>query len=255
MNRGHALAAALVGIAVLGGESQATQCEARSGPARAALVELYTSEGCSSCPPADRWLSELPRDGSVVPLAFHVDYWDYIGWRDPYASPVWSRRQREEVARQGGRVVFTPQVIVNGRTLHDWGSEASFRRKAAGHAERKPVARIALVMEAGAGGRGTVSVTGSAGTPGAEVFLAVFDNGLESEVTRGENAGRRLRHDHVVRELIGPLPVRPDGAFAHTRAWGESSIVRPGRTGIAAFVRDPGNGEILQALSLLSCGV
>ncbi|MER2582862.1 MAG: DUF1223 domain-containing protein, partial [Candidatus Competibacter sp.] len=110
----------------------AASCRAQSGPGQAALVELYTSEGCSSCPPADRWLADLAAEpslkGKVVPLALHVDYWDDLGWRDRFAQPDFSARQRALTAAQGSKTVFTPQVMINGRTTLDWGDDAAFRQ-------------------------------------------------------------------------------------------------------------------------------
>src|SRR3569832_1871687 len=93
--------------------ADAATCNAVSGASRNSLLELYTSEGCSSCPPADRWLSHLPDDAGVVPLAFHVDYWDRLGWRDPFAQAAFSQRQR---ARNNGTGwVYTPQVMLDGK--------------------------------------------------------------------------------------------------------------------------------------------
>src|SRR5581483_8429927 len=105
-------------------------CIARSGAYTTALVELYTSEGCSSCPPADRWLSTLGERRAleqVVPLALHVDYWDYIGWKDPYAKREFSQRQRRLSQLQRASFVYTPQVLVQGRDFPAWGS-AEFDR-------------------------------------------------------------------------------------------------------------------------------
>src|SRR3989338_9674550 len=103
-------------------------CDARSGARTAALVELYTSEGCSSCPPADRWLSGLASKGyapdRVVPLSLHVDYWDYIGWKDPYAKREFSLRQRKLSQLQRMALVYTPQVLLQGRDFRDWGGKA-----------------------------------------------------------------------------------------------------------------------------------
>src|SRR5688572_32153256 len=99
------------------------QCVAESGPGTAALVELYTSEGCSSCPPADRWLASLGErhpTGNVVPLALHVDYWDYIGWKDPYAKREFSLRQRKFSQLQRMALVYTPQVLLQGRDFRAW---------------------------------------------------------------------------------------------------------------------------------------
>src|SRR3954466_11198991 len=103
------------------------KCTARSGPQTAALVELYTSEGCDSCPPADRWLSGLGRRGlapdRVVPLSLHVDYWDYIGWKDPYAKREFSSRQRKLTQLQRNAFVYTPQVMLQGRDYREWATQ------------------------------------------------------------------------------------------------------------------------------------
>jgi hypothetical protein len=92
--------------------AHAATCTATSGPARASLLELYTSEGCSSCPPADRWLSQMPPRRDVVPLAFHVDYWDRLGWKDRFAQAAFSQRQRAR--NRGAGWVYTPQVMLDG---------------------------------------------------------------------------------------------------------------------------------------------
>ena len=103
-------------------------CVAISPSTRTALVELYTSEGCNSCPPADRWLSrQTEREWDarqVVALAFHVDYWDRLGWKDRFAQPAFSARQRALAAQQGSRTVYTPQVLVSGRSLPQWQRQA-----------------------------------------------------------------------------------------------------------------------------------
>src|SRR5205814_1853552 len=112
-------------LAALGSlEARAAACLARSGTQTAALVELYTSEGCSSCPPADRWLSNLARTYTpqrVIPLALHVDYWDYIGWKDPFARREFSQRQRRLSQLQRASFVYTPQVLVQGTDFRAWG--------------------------------------------------------------------------------------------------------------------------------------
>ena len=100
---------------------QAAPLCSSTAPARAPnVVELYTSEGCSSCPPADKWLAALPRGESVLALAFHVDYWDHLGWRDRFASPAHTARQYALQAGSGARFVYTPQVLVNGRDWPGW---------------------------------------------------------------------------------------------------------------------------------------
>src|SRR5689334_12001294 len=112
-------------------EAVATECSAQSGPQAVPLLELYTSEGCSSCPPADKWLSSIAAAGygtdKVVPLAFHVDYWDYIGWKDRFARPDFSDRQRWVAAIGRSDFVYTPQVILNGIDFRGWSQNSRFR--------------------------------------------------------------------------------------------------------------------------------
>src|SRR2546430_7591383 len=117
------IAAAVLAL-FLADAAGAERCSALSGERTTALVELYTSEGCSSCPPADRWLSCLGkthRPEVVVPLALHVDYWDYIGWKDPYAKREFSQRQRRLSQLQRLALVYTPQVLLEGMDFRSWG--------------------------------------------------------------------------------------------------------------------------------------
>lgn len=227
-------------------------CTAASGPATAALVELYTSEGCSSCPPADKWLSALV-DPRVVPLALHVDYWDYLGWRDRFADARFSTRQREVVGRGGGRVVYTPQVLLDGRDFRAWRDGAAFAHALAATAAKPARARLALAAERTSAGW-SIRLDGqvAARKGRAHAYLAVYENGLASEVRAGENAGARLRHGHVVREWAGPIAAGADGRIAFSRMLSRPEIDFT-RAGIAAFVEDPDSGEILQALALPFC--
>ena len=251
---GLALAAA-----VLPAASSTAGCRAQSGPGQTALIELYTSEGCSSCPPADRWLSDLAAEpsarGEVVPLALHVDYWDGLGWRDRFARPDFSARQRALTAAQGSKTVFTPQVIIDGRTALDWREDAAFRRRVAAINARPAQAELDLEIapEADAWGvkvRGRLQPQAAAR---AGVFVALYQNGLFSHVTAGENAARRLRHDRVTRELIGPLPVAADGGFAHPHRFRLPADADPRDLGVAAFVQDQADGRVWQALTLAAC--
>src|ERR1700687_1098039 len=110
------------------GTANAVQCTAKSPEKTIALVELYTSEGCDSCPPADKWLSSLGPRGyapdRVVPIALHVDYWDYIGWKDPYARQAPSARQRKMAKLARAAMIYTPQVLLQGQDFRDWSSSA-----------------------------------------------------------------------------------------------------------------------------------
>ncbi|MDS4031207.1 MAG: DUF1223 domain-containing protein [Candidatus Contendobacter sp.] len=250
----------LVAMGLLPSAASAASCRARSGPTQAALIELYTSEGCSSCPPADRWLAALAMEpalrGKVVPLALHVDYWDNLGWRDRFAQSDFGTRQRALTAAQGSKTVFTPQVMVNGRTTLNWGRDTAFRQHIAAINAQPAEAELTLEIVPAADAWLT-QVQGrlqpGAAVAHAGVFVALYQDGLASQVTAGENAARRLRHERVTRELIGPLSVAADGSFAHPHRFHLPEDARPRDLGVAAFVQDRTNGQVWQALALAAC--
>jgi hypothetical protein len=238
---------------------QGAQCVARSGPNTAALVELYTSEGCSSCPPADRWLSGLSAQGyvpeRVVPLALHVDYWDYIGWKDPYAKRVFSQRQRKFTQLQRLALVYTPQVMLQGQDFRGWATPA-FEQALAKINARPARAEIALELLPAGSSTLTVRVSATlldaAQAEQAGLYLAAYESRLESRVGAGENRGRTLSHDHVVLEWQGPL------AFSSPRLIQERALpLLPGaqraNSGVVAFVQNRRTAEVLQVLMLPSC--
>jgi hypothetical protein len=233
-------------------------CSAESGATRVPLVELYTSEGCDSCPPADRWLAtvaaEAYRAGRAVPLALHVDYWDHLGWRDPYASAQHSARQRASAQRAASRVIYTPQLQVNGRDFRGWRDSGTFSRLL--EAERTPArARIKLALERRDGKDWSVTLVADASASGMRapgVYLALYESGLVSQVRAGENRGATLAHDFVVREWVGPLPLDRDGRLHDTRVLPVRAGIDYGRAGLVAFVQEAG-GEVLQALALPLC--
>jgi hypothetical protein len=234
------------------------ECTAKSGPGTVALVELYTSEGCDSCPPADAWLRKLPaadlRPGAVVPLSFHVDYWDYIGWKDPFASPAFGARQRELAAITRNRIVYTPQVMLAGRDYRGWASGARFRADVRGINATPARAEIALALRAPPAGSPELRV--SATVPRAEdradaaLYVAVYENGLSNKVTAGENRGATLNHDFVVREWWGPNALDRAGTAELVRAPAARGLANGG---VAAFVQSRRTGEVLQALALPAC--
>jgi len=227
------------------------ECSARSGPGTAALVELYTSEGCDSCPPADAWLRKLPAAGAglVVPLAFHVDYWDYIGWKDPFASPAFSARQRELAGIARTRVVYTPQVVLAGRDYRGWASGARLATDVRAVNAVPARADLSLAL-AGAEFRAAATVSKAGDRADAALYVAVYENGLANEVTAGENRGATLRHDFVVREWWGPVALDRAGAAELAR---KSAARGPAAGGVAAFVQSRRTGEVLQALALPAC--
>jgi hypothetical protein len=243
-NPAAALLTLLVATAV---QAQATgHCSARSGPAVAPVVELYTSEGCSSCPPADAWLSRLKADPGVVALAFHVDYWDRLGWKDRFASAAYTQRQAQSQRSSGARFSYTPQVIVDGVDRPDWsraGSPSSARGRAAATVE------VSLARD---GNRFSASVATTTGAPvRLAAYWAVTEQGHVSAVKAGENEGATLRHDHVVREYkaVDAWRVAPNApallAFESTLA-ADAAHARA----VNLVIVDADSGRPVQALKL-----
>src|SRR5262252_11113752 len=143
------LALLVLSALALGNAASAAECSAYTGPRTTALVELYTSEGCDTCPPADRWLSSLFSRGfrpdQVVPLSLHVDYWDYIGWKDPFGKSEFSARQRKLAAMRRPVIVYTPQVVLQGQDFRRWASD-EFTEEVSRINARAARARIALAI-------------------------------------------------------------------------------------------------------------
>ena len=182
------------------------QAVLQSGPERVALIELYTSQGCSSCPPADQWLSRLKGHAAlwrkVVPVAFHVDYWDYIGWRDPFARPGFGKRQRRYAMEGGTRTVYTPGIFLNGKDWRGWTREAL--------PPTSPVRAGTLSVEDEGQ---TLRIRFQSADPEprslrTEAVLLGFDR--TSRVTAGENRGEELENDFIVLEAT-QSPMRRDG--------------------------------------------
>ena len=245
---------------VLTSETQAAGCKGASGAHTAALVELYTSEGCSSCPPADRWLSSLGARGyapdRLVPLALHVDYWDYIGWKDPYAKREFSLRQRKLTQLQRLALVYTPQVLLQGRDFRAWAGGA-FDQAVARINAQPARARIALEIRPGKPDVLDVAVTSEIlsveKSDDPVLYLAAYQNRLESRVTAGENRGRVLPHDYVVLEWQGPFAFGPAGRLAERRELPLLPKAAPADSGVAGFVQNRRSAEVLQALMLPAC--
>lgn len=178
---------------------------------RRVVVELFTSQGCSACPPAEEVLGELAGRDDVLALEFHVDYWDYIGWRDPFAKPEFTDRQRLYQTALNQRFVFTPQVIINGQE-HEVGSRRmKVERKinaAAGlrderfHGPAGPVLMLTsfgetgMIVEVQAGVHKDLFAAG-----GFDLYFVAFDHAHTTHVTRGENAGKSLTNHNVVRMM------------------------------------------------------
>ena len=237
----------------------AAPCTARSGERMAALVELYTSEGCSSCPPADRWLSHVARSYSteqVVPIALHVDYWDYIGWKDPYAKRPFSQRQRTLSQLQRLALVYTPQVLVQGADFRGWATpafDAAVRRINSGPARARLELEILSISSDRMRVRAAAQLADGAEAPRAALYVAAFEDRLEIRVTAGENEGRLLTHDRVVLEWRGPYAFSGAPRTVQILDLPLLPKAKPPASGVAAFVQDRGSADVLQSLSLAAC--
>lgn len=233
----------------------AAECSAKSGVKSVPLLELYTSEGCSSCPPADKWLSKIKHgQDEVTPLAFHVDYWDYIGWKDQFSKAEYSNRQRKTAAFGGAGFVYTPQFVFNGRDFKGWDNS---RLNQAITKQQKFASRANLSLNAvnEADGSITLSANAESVNPAdakkADVFVALYQNNLVTKVKAGENNGRELKHDYVVRKLFGAYQINNQNSF--NKSFTLKSEWKKRDAGAVIFVQDASNGEIIQSLALDFC--
>jgi hypothetical protein len=244
-----ALAAAFAALAAPAVPATATTCTAPSDAHLLPLVELYTSEGCDSCPPADRWLSRNFTGATpAAVLAFHVDYWNDLGWKDRFSAAAYTERQHQVAQANGLSFVYTPQVVVQGRSVSAWQGDVA---AIAALRDQPPAASIELAASRDGD---AVVVDARAAVPardrrnGARLYVALTSDGLESAVKAGENRGATLHHDAVVRALSDGRVVdaRGDAALS-TRL----PVPTDGRTPrLVAFVQDPGRGDVLQSLVL-----
>jgi hypothetical protein len=238
--------------------ASATPCRVVSPTYTVALIELYTSQGCSSCPPADRWLSKLEAGQTgqhAVPLALHVGYWDYIGWKDPFARREFNQRQSDLAAHNGAGSVYTPEVFVGARELANWSDPGRFDDALAKVNSRAPQASIEVQAHwlAADGGSGAAtqrlavqvrwSADASAHDP--QLLLAVKRGGYLTDVQAGENRGTRLRNDHVVRAWGGPFALGTQPLATELAV-----PAAPGEATLVAFAQDRTSGAVLQAVEL-----
>jgi hypothetical protein len=229
--------ASLIALVLVAAPGPEPGCVAASGRERSHLVELYTSEGCSSCPPAERWMSSLVGDDTQVGLEFHIDGWDSLGWPDPFADPRWSDRQRTLAERGSAGIVYTPQIAVDGRIWKNWPAKPA--------PTVATVARPALTLAVARDNGLRATVDGDATTLATyRSYIALTENGLTSEVAAGENRGKRLDHDQVVRDFAGPL------AFPHA----EATLEPPPRfdvskASLVAFAENA-DGDVVQVVRL-----
>ena len=226
------------------------------------LVELFTSEGCSSCPPADAVLEHLARlqpvrGAEIIPLGFHVDYWNQLGWADPYSSADFSARQENYSEAFGGDRIYTPQMVVDGSS--EFLGDESLASKAIATASKQPKAGIKMTLSPRCELLSSVKLTVlELSTPSTvdatELFIAVTESGLVSKVARGENAGRTLRHTAVVRQLrsLGEVNRGPKSSVTSTqlsldKEWNRGAIQ------VVAFLQEKRSRRILGATAQPLC--
>ena len=250
-NSSSFIAAAALSVSLSAASLSATaaddaRCTVRSGALRTPVVELYTSEGCNSCPPADRWLSRLNAGPDAVLLAFHVDYWDRLGWKDRFASPAYTQRQQQAQASSGAGFSYTPQVIVDGADRKDWPRIAWPLAS-----NDRPQAKVDATLTRDDDRHFVATVTPRPGAPARlAAYWAWTEDGHSSAVKAGENEGATLHHDRVVREYRSAAPWRSADGTATLRF--EPTIARdPAHpASVNLVIVDADSGRPVQALRL-----
>jgi hypothetical protein len=210
------------------------------------VVELYTSQGCNTCPPADKLLGELKRRDDVLALSIHVNYWDYLGWTDPFATQVGTDRQRDYARPLRQRYVYTPQMVIDGRA-HVAGHKRAKVEGLIAAAKARRGADLPLRFVENADGEMTVSIPASDFRGEAEVMMALYDDAHSTPIRRGENAGRTLTYSNVVRELV------PIGTYRGEAIELDLPMSEDGgneRDGCAILVQESGLGPILGAAKI-----
>jgi hypothetical protein len=199
MNRLHWLSAGALVAAALAGPANAEA----PAPAIKSVLELFTSQGCSSCPPADALLAQLGKNPDIVTLSYSVDYWNYLGWHDTLSSAAHSDRQRDYARMRGDGMVYTPQIVVDGLTHVNGANEAAIEMAMRSAAKRLDLVKVPVNIHTD-GGTLVIGVGAAPSTSderSATVWLAVAKKDVTVPITRGENRGRKLSYHHPVREL------------------------------------------------------
>jgi len=212
---------------------------------RPVVVELFTSQGCSSCPPADALLLELAKRDDVLALSMPVNIWDYLGWRDTLAQPAFSERQRNYVERLGGRSVYTPQMVIDGVTDAVGSREGHVTRAIELRNEMKD--HDVPIAFAHDGNTVTIDVGADATATEATLWLVRYVRETPVEIKRGENAGETVTYVNVVKEMT-PIGMWKGGELTLTLP--KASLIAQGYDGCAAILQEDGNGQILGAAVL-----
>jgi hypothetical protein len=241
------LVSAVFGIIALAGMAAAAAAGSPAVRAPAThspiVVELFTSQGCSSCPPAEAFLTDLANREGVIALEFHIDYWDYIGWKDSFAKPEFTNRQKRYVETLKGRYAYTPQMVIHGKA-HVVGSHRD-EVESLIHQYLSEAAKGPAVSIKRKGDRLIVAIGAGAGATPHDVVLVTYDKPRLTEIRSGENSGRQSKNSHVVRELmtIGSWSGKPS-------KFDVSLAGKEGDGGCAVLVQTRDQGPILAAAEL-----
>ncbi len=250
-----------VGLTVTAEASANGQCSAQSPSNRLPLIELYTSQGCSSCPPADRWLTKFSERNDVVPLSMHVAYWDYIGWKDPYAKAEFTQRQRWLTQLNKSSTVYTPGVFVAKAEFQDWSNPFMQQRLLERTSKQAAAAEIRLEKSKtnSKEWRVQAAVDPANFNENLRLFVATTRNGLVAKVSAGENHGRTLSNHHVVEFWSGGLLPKVENKAELKKISFDNNAAKhfewqgaiPALTNdLVAFVQDVRTGEVLQAFRM-----
>ncbi len=219
----------------------------RSGTNQTSLLELYTSEGCGSCPPADAWLSKLRASPRLwkefVPVAYHVDYWDYLGWKDPFGSKEFSQRQRDQAARWPRGSVYTPGFVLDGQEWRGW-----FQRDELPAVSRKAVGTLTVGSEDGQRWSLRFDPVGTDPPASIDFHAVLLGFDLRSDVKAGENRGRLLQHDFVALTKATASAKRNEGFFQGSVSLPVPSASTSNRLALAVWVTPASQLQPLQAV-------
>jgi len=215
-------------------------CSTHSTGAQRHLVELYTSEGCDSCPPAERWMTSLLQHPELIGLEFHVTYWDSTEWRDPFDDAAFSERQKMISRRGADGQYYTPQIWLDGQLWHNWPKGSPPAPFDGSAPSLSLAADVAGTLHVRIDAEDAAVASGSFGA-----YVAVTENGLSSSVRGGENRGKKLAHDEVVRAFAGPLPL--PHATADLRLPAQVDL---GKATVVAFLQNVRDGTVVQAVRL-----
>jgi hypothetical protein len=228
-----------IGLA-LPAQADTKACQARSGEQAATVVELYTSQGCDSCPPADRWLASLKGQENVIALAFHVDYWDRLGWKDPFGHPKHTARQAMVAAASGAGFSYTPQVLVNGRDWRRWPQLPAGAGRAVAQVQLERLSPTRVLATMGASAQAPMQLG---------LWWAWVAHGQVTQVLAGENKGALLRNEFVVLHYGQAAPFSAAAGAKLSLELPPGVVGKPGQSWVAV-VTDARTGLPLQAARL-----